>query len=76
MDLDGRFYKLVDDFTGRIPHAPSLRRARSPRVRGDWTFGDDVAVIGDVELADEGEPQTVPDQPTRGVAWRAPSRWP
>ncbi len=61
VDLDGRFYKLVDDFTGRIPHAPSLRRARSLRVRGDWTFGDDVAVIGDAELADEGEPQTVPD---------------
>jgi UTP--glucose-1-phosphate uridylyltransferase len=61
VDLDGRFYKLVDDFTGRIPHAPSLRRATSLKVRGDWTFGDDIAVIGDAELADEGEPQTVPD---------------
>ena len=61
VDLDGRFYKLVDDFTGRIPHAPSLRRATSLKVRGDWTFGDDIAVIGDAELTDEGEPQTVPD---------------
>ena len=61
VDLDGRFYKLVDDFTGRIPHAPSLRRATSLKVRGDWTFGDDVAVFGDAELTDEGEPQTVPD---------------
>ncbi len=61
IDLDGRFYKLVDDFTGRIPHAPSLRRATSLKVRGDWTFGDDIAVIGDAELTDEGEPQTVPD---------------
>ena len=61
VDLDGRFYKLVDDFTGRIPHAPSLRRATSLKVRGDWTFGDDIAVIGDAELTDEGEPQIVPD---------------
>jgi UTP--glucose-1-phosphate uridylyltransferase len=61
VDLDGRFYKLVDDFTARFPHAPSLRRATSLKVRGDWTFGDDVAVFGDAELTDEGEPQTVPD---------------
>lgn len=61
VDLDPAYYKMVDDFTTRIPHAPSLRRARSLKVRGDWTFGDGVVVVGDTELADGGEPQTVPD---------------
>ncbi|MFT3888918.1 MAG: UTP--glucose-1-phosphate uridylyltransferase [Arachnia sp.] len=61
VDLDPTYYKLVDGFSQRFPHAPSLRRAHSLKVRGDWTFGDDVSVVGDAELTDEGEPQVVPD---------------
>jgi UTP--glucose-1-phosphate uridylyltransferase len=51
VDLDSRYYKLVDGFDARFPDgAPSLRQARSLVVHGDWTFGEDVAVVGEVEL--------------------------
>jgi UTP--glucose-1-phosphate uridylyltransferase len=51
VDLDSRFYKLVNDFDRRFPDGvPSMRRATSLVVHGDWTFGRAVTVIGDVEL--------------------------
>ena len=51
VDLDGRHYKWVDDFDKRFPEgAPSLREARSLTVEGDWTFGRDVRVVGEVRL--------------------------
>ncbi|WP_460871807.1 UTP--glucose-1-phosphate uridylyltransferase [Nocardioides pakistanensis] len=51
VDLDSAHYKLVADFDARFPEgAPSLRRAESLVVHGDWTFGRDVSVVGDVEL--------------------------
>ncbi len=51
VDLDTSHFKLVNDFDQRFPEGvPSMRRARSLRVNGDWTFGRDVAVVGDVEL--------------------------
>ncbi len=61
IDLDSRYYKKVDGFASRIPHAPSLRNATALRVRGDWTFGADVRVEGSVELADTGAPSRVED---------------
>jgi UTP--glucose-1-phosphate uridylyltransferase len=60
IDLDSRYYKKVDKFEQRIPVAPSLRRATSLKVTGDWTFGPGVKVVGDVTLPDEGEGQQVP----------------
>jgi UTP--glucose-1-phosphate uridylyltransferase len=52
IDLDDRFYKLVDEFDKRFPDgAPSLREASALRVQGDVTFGRGVRVVGDVELA-------------------------
>jgi UTP--glucose-1-phosphate uridylyltransferase len=61
VDLDSDFYKLVGDFDRRFPDGvPSLRDAASLRVRGDWTFGADVTVIGDVTVGPEGSPGTVP----------------
>ena len=49
--LDGEFYKLVGDFDKRFPEgAPSLREAESFTVEGDWTFGRDVKVVGEVAL--------------------------
>jgi UTP--glucose-1-phosphate uridylyltransferase len=49
--LDGDFYKLVGDFDQRFPEgAPSLVKASSLRVEGDWTFGAGVQVVGDVSL--------------------------
>jgi UTP--glucose-1-phosphate uridylyltransferase len=42
---------LVGEFDKRFPEgAPSLREASKLTVEGDWTFGRDVRVVGDVEL--------------------------
>jgi UTP--glucose-1-phosphate uridylyltransferase len=60
VDLDGQFYKLVGDFDKRFPEgAPSMKKAQSLRVSGDWTFGHGVQVIGDVDL-DARSAQRVP----------------
>jgi UTP--glucose-1-phosphate uridylyltransferase len=62
IDLDSAYYKTIAGFDARFPHGvPSLRRARSLTVRGDWTFGADVVVTGDVKLDDPGTPQHIPD---------------
>ena len=51
VDLDSKHYKLVSDFDQRFPEGPpSIRRATSLVVHGDWTFGKDVTVVGDVDL--------------------------
>jgi UTP--glucose-1-phosphate uridylyltransferase len=51
----GAAYKTVDAFEQRFPHgAPSLCGATRLAVRGDWTFGAGVQVVGDVELGPEG----------------------
>jgi UTP--glucose-1-phosphate uridylyltransferase len=52
VDLDGEVYRLVTEFDKRFPNgAPSMRKASSLKVAGDWTFGHGVQVVGDVELA-------------------------
>jgi UTP--glucose-1-phosphate uridylyltransferase len=51
VDLDGDHYKTVGEFDQRFPEgAPSLKEATSLTVDGDWTFGRDVRVVGEVEL--------------------------
>jgi UTP--glucose-1-phosphate uridylyltransferase len=53
VDLSGE-YKLVSGFEQRFPDGvPSLKDATSLRVEGDWSFGADVKVQGDVTI--EGE---------------------
>ena len=48
VDLDRDHYTSIDAFDQRFPTGPpSLRAARSLTVRGDWTFGADVVVVGD-----------------------------
>ena len=65
VDLDSDHYKLVADFDRRFPHGPpSLKLAERLVVHGDWTFGADVTVVGEVLLEDEGSPQTVEDGTT------------
>jgi UTP--glucose-1-phosphate uridylyltransferase len=60
VDLDDRYYKIITDFDQRFPAgAPSLRRARSVVVQGDWTFEAGVRVIGAVALQDRGDPQII-----------------
>ena len=51
VELDTDHYKVVGEFDKRFPQgAPSLRKATSFKVDGDWTFGPGVEVVGDVEL--------------------------
>lgn len=58
--LDSDHFKLIADFEAHLPHgAPSLKEATSLSVEGDWTFGADVLVRGDVTLEDRGEPSRV-----------------
>jgi len=62
VDLDDTYYKTIGGFELRFAAgAPSLAGARSLRVRGDWTFGSDVIVVGDARLVDNGGPSRVPD---------------
>jgi UTP--glucose-1-phosphate uridylyltransferase len=61
VDLDGDVYKLVAEFDKRFPDGtPSMKKASSLKVAGDWTFGHGVQVIGDVELSAKAA-QRVPD---------------
>lgn len=67
VDLDEDYYKLIGDFDDRFGAGPpSLSQATSFTVRGDWTFGRDVRVVGAVTLADPGTPSSVPDGETLG----------
>jgi UTP--glucose-1-phosphate uridylyltransferase len=64
VELESRFYKLLDDFDARCPDGPpSLRGAERLRVAGDFTFGAGVIVRGSVELSSDEpvriEPGTV-----------------
>jgi UTP--glucose-1-phosphate uridylyltransferase len=61
VDLDRRYYTTIADFDARVPSPPSLLGATSLTVRGDWTFGWDVVVTGNVRLDDEGTARTIPD---------------
>jgi UTP--glucose-1-phosphate uridylyltransferase len=54
VDLD-KPYKLVAGFEKRFPDgAPSLREATRFVVKGDWEFGADVSVVGDVTVGEDG----------------------
>ncbi|MCL2613708.1 MAG: UTP--glucose-1-phosphate uridylyltransferase [Nocardioidaceae bacterium] len=60
VDLDSDHYKLVRDFDQRFPDGvPSLQKASSLRVDGDWTFERGVQIVGAVTLEDQGS-QRVP----------------
>ena len=67
VDLDPRFFKLVQRFDERFPDGvPSLRGAEQLVVHGDWTFGGGVTVLGRAELEDPGEPARVEPGATLG----------
>jgi UTP--glucose-1-phosphate uridylyltransferase len=54
VDLDNDYYKVVSEFEKRFPEgAPSLTKASSLRVKGDWTFGPAVQILGEVTLETE-----------------------
>ncbi len=54
IDLASAHYKLIDDFESRVRVVPSLRRAVSLRVEGDWVFSQPSDVIGEVVLPETG----------------------
>jgi UTP--glucose-1-phosphate uridylyltransferase len=55
VDLDGKFYRRVQDLELRFPHgAPSLVEAKRLKVRGDVRFGRRVVVRGDVDIEQAG----------------------
>jgi UTP--glucose-1-phosphate uridylyltransferase len=61
VELDSRYYKLIDDFEQRFPDGPpSLRAAERLVVHGDVTFGADVIVRGAVELDTETPRELAP----------------
>ena len=61
VDLEKRFYGVIDEFESRFPSGPpSLREAERLVVHGDVTFGRGVVVRGAVEL-DSEEPVRVED---------------
>ncbi|HSJ44370.1 MAG TPA: UTP--glucose-1-phosphate uridylyltransferase [Euzebyales bacterium] len=67
VDLD-HHYKLIRDFDRRFPHgAPSLVACDRLTVRGDWTFGRDVRVVGDVVVDADGSPGHIPDGTVLGA---------
>lgn len=58
--LDPDHYRLVSEFDRRFPEgAPSLQRASSFEVRGDWTFEPGVEVRGEVVLEEADGPERV-----------------
>jgi UTP--glucose-1-phosphate uridylyltransferase len=58
IDLDGRFYKYINDLDARFPHGvPSLLQVNSLKVEGDFCFGKDIVCQGDVWLQNETNAQ-------------------
>lgn len=69
IDLDDDHYKLVGDFDKHFPEgAPSLAKASSLRIEGDWTFAKGVQVIGDVRLSGDGTRRLDPGEVLEGGA--------
>ena len=62
VDLDANVYKLVSEFDKRFPDGtPSMKKASSLKVAGDWTFGHGVQVVGEVELASRAAQRVADD---------------
>ena len=64
--LDDRFFRTIADFEARLPTPPSLVKADSLTVNGDWSFGPDVVVLGGAVLDDQGHPASVAPATTIG----------
>ncbi len=50
INLDKKFFKLVDDLDARIPHPPSLLECESLTIKGDVKLGKNVKFLGHVSL--------------------------
>ncbi|WP_229054936.1 UTP--glucose-1-phosphate uridylyltransferase [Aeromicrobium sp. Leaf350] len=67
VDLDKRYFGTIADFEARFPHVPSLASAERFTVRGDWSFGADVVVAGEVVLEDDETTAKTGDAPGRAA---------
>jgi UTP--glucose-1-phosphate uridylyltransferase len=68
VDLDSDHYKLVGEFDKRFPDgAPSLAKAASLEIEGDWTFGHGVKVQGSVRLEGRGAQRVPPGEVLTGT---------
>ncbi|HWF74532.1 MAG TPA: UTP--glucose-1-phosphate uridylyltransferase [Solirubrobacteraceae bacterium] len=66
VELDPRYYKLLDEFESRFPAGPpALREAERLVVHGDVTFGPGVVVRGAVEI-DAQEPTRIEETELSG----------
>jgi UTP--glucose-1-phosphate uridylyltransferase len=62
IQLDDRFFKMIDAFEERFPHgAPSLLRCESLVVEGDVAFGRGVTVEGAAVIRTKGGAASVSD---------------
>ena len=60
VDLDPRYYQFVNEFDERFANGvPSMLKCHGLTVNGDFIFGRDVIVQGDVQLKNGGEIQGV-----------------
>jgi len=67
VELDKRFYRLLDAFESRFPDGPvSLREAERLVVHGDVTFGAGVVVRGSVKLEVQEPTQIAPGSTLTG----------
>jgi len=58
IDLDSRYYKLIDDFETRfLQGPPSLKNCQKLKVTGDFKFGKEVGFWGQVEITNSGTSQ-------------------
>jgi UTP--glucose-1-phosphate uridylyltransferase len=68
VDLDKDHYAVVSEFDRRFSvGAPSLKAAESLTVKGDFTFGEDVVVEGEVALKGKGAQQVPNGTVLRGT---------
>ena len=67
VDLDRDHYSSCVEFDAHFPHgSPSLREATSMTVHGDWTFGANVTVRGEVIIEADGSPCTISETTLEG----------
>jgi UTP--glucose-1-phosphate uridylyltransferase len=66
IDLDPRYYKLIDDLQARVPDgAPSLLHCSRLVVQGDVRFEAGVRILGEAEIRNPGPEQLVIKAGTR-----------
>lgn len=63
IDLDDRYYRVLDDFDARFPHGiPSLASCQRLTVRGDVRFGANIKMKGVVKIDNQSGKQVLLEQ--------------